>query len=100
MNRNTRLALIALVVIAVVGIGLSQLASPQPDGLEFVAEAEGFDSQAVDHSLGNAPLADYGGDDRGKTVIAAGLGIAVTLGIGFAVFKLIGTKPEPTSSEQ
>jgi uncharacterized protein with FMN-binding domain len=100
MTRNTKLALIAVAVIAVVGIGLSQLASSQPDGLEFVAESNGFDSQAASHSLDGAPLADYGGDDRGMTVVAAAIGIAVTLGIGYGVFALVATKRETTASEQ
>ena len=100
MTRNTKLVLIAVVVIAVVGIGLSQLASSQPDGLEFVAEANGFDSQATDHSLDDAPLADYGGGDRATTAVAAVIGIAVTLGIGYGLFALVSTKRKTSASEQ
>lgn len=92
-----KLVLVAVGVIAVVGIGLSQLASSQPDGLEFVAESEGFDGQAGDHSLEDTPLADYGGDERGLTVVAAVAGIAITLGIGYGVFILV-RKPEPSST--
>jgi PDGLE domain len=99
MTRNVKLVLIAVAIIAVVGIGLSQLASSQPDGLEFVAESEGFGSQAASHSLENTPLADYGGDDRGLTVVAAIFGIAVTLAAGYAVFALVGSKSDPAPKE-
>ena len=99
MTRNTKLVLVAVAVIAVVGIGLSQLASSDPDGLEFVAESQGFDSQADDHSLDNAPLADYGGDSRGGTVVAAVVGIVVTLGVGYLIFALVSTKSDSPSTE-
>ena len=99
MTRNTKLVLIAIAVIAVVGIGLSQFASSEPDGLEFVAESEGFDTQAEDHTRENTPLADYGGDNRGGTVVAAIVGIAVTLGVGYLIFALVSTKSETPSTE-
>jgi len=98
MSRNTKLALIAIAVIAVVGVGLSQLASSDPDGLEYVAESEGFDATATDHALENAPLADYGGDDRALTVVAAIVGIAATLGVAYGLFVLVARR-EPTPSE-
>ena len=60
MNRNVVLAVVAVVVIAITGVVLSQFASSDPDGLEFVAEEEGFSDTAEDHTLGDAPLTDYG----------------------------------------
>ncbi len=89
MNRNTRLAIFAVVIIAVVGVVLSQLASTEPDGLEFVAEQEGFAGAATDHSLEGAPLADYG-DDGLSRAIAGGVGIVITLALGYGLFKILG----------
>ena len=78
-----------LIVVLAVAVGVSQLASDQPDGLEFVAEQEGFAGAADDHSLSEAPLADYGGDSRRNLALSGLLGVAVTLGIGFGVFWLV-----------
>ncbi|MCZ7531859.1 MAG: PDGLE domain-containing protein [Acidimicrobiia bacterium] len=89
MNRNLRLAIVAVVVIAVVGVVLSQFASTKPDGLEFVAEREGFAGAAEDHSLDDTPLAGYG-DDGSSRAIAAGVGIVITLGLGYGLFKILG----------
>jgi len=89
MNRNLRLAIVAVVVIAVVGVVLSQFASTQPDGLEFVAEQEGFADAATNHSLDDTPLANYG-DEGSSRAIAAGVGIVITLGLGYALFRILG----------
>ncbi len=100
MTRNTKLVIVSVVVIAIVGIGLSQFASPDPDGLEYVAESSGFDSTAKDHALENTPLADYGGDSRGVTALAAAIGIAVTAGVGYLLFTLVGTKTDTEPSAE
>lgn len=88
MNRNVLLAVGAAVMIAVIGIGLSQFASTEPDGLEFVAETEGFAGAAQDHSLSDTPFADYG-EQGSSRAIAAGVGIVITLGIGYGLFKIL-----------
>ncbi len=89
MNRNLLLAVSVAVMIAVIGLGLSQFASSEPDGLEFVAEAEGFAGAAQDHSLGDSPFADYGEEGTSRA-IAAGVGIVITLGLGYGLFKILG----------
>lgn len=90
MSRNIRLAIGAAGVIIVLGVVVSQFASNDPDGLEFVAEQEGFADAAQDHTLQDAPLADYGDPGRSRAVSAL-VGIAVTLGVGFVLFRMIGS---------
>ena len=92
MNRNVVLAVVAVVVIAITGVVLSQFASSDPDGLEFVAEEEGFSDTAEDHTLGDAPLADYGenltGNSALNTALAGLAGVAATLAVGYGIFWL------------
>ncbi len=94
-------ALLVTVLIAVVG---SRYASSEPDGLEYVAEREGFADQAQDHTLAQTPLADYGdnlGTDRALSTGIAGLiGVIVAIALGFGLFWLIrapgGGSPDST----
>lgn len=102
MNRNTVLVIVAVVVIALTGIVLSQFASSNPDGLEYVAGEQGFDETAQDHTLGDAPLADYGEnldqDPSTATAIAGLVGVAVTALFAVGLFWLARNKtPEPSS---
>jgi len=104
-RRNTALFVGALALVLVTAVGLSQFASDQPDGLEYVADQEGFAESADEHVLAEAPLADYGGNLDGTestNVAVAGLiGVLVTLGLGFGVFWLVragGTPPESAGS--
>ncbi len=98
MTRNTRLTVVAVIVIVVVGIGLSQFASSQPDGLEYVAQEQGFDETAAEHPLADAPLAGYGENlevsPGVSTAVAAIVGIAATAGLGFVVFRVARKKPD------
>ena len=80
MDRRTwTFIVVGLLVALVFAVGVSQLASPDPDGLEYVAEQEGFLETAEDHALGDAPLADYGanlgGTDRVNTAVAGAVGV-------------------------
>jgi hypothetical protein len=90
MDRRTRrLFVVGLLVTLAVAVGLSQLASSDPDGLEYVAEREGFASNAEE---GRGPLADYGEDltDRSwvNTAVAGLVGTLATLAIGYGIFRL------------
>lgn len=94
MNRRTMLLygggiLVVLLFAAV----LSNFASDNPDGLEFVAEQEGFAETAEDHTLSDTPLADYGenlgGSDSVNTAIAGVAGVLVTLLIVFGLFWMV-----------
>ena len=93
MDRRTRkLFVVGLLVVVALAVVVSQFASDQPDGLEFVAEREGLADSADDHLLGDAPLAEYGegltGNSALDTAIAGLVGVAATLGIGYGVFWL------------
>lgn len=82
-----------LTITVLVAVVLSQFASDDPDGLEYVAEQQGFDDTASEHDLSGAPLADYGenleSDRRFSTGVAGMIGVVVALGLGFGLFWLI-----------
>lgn len=105
MDRRTRIFLAAgLLVALVVAAGVSQFSSNDPDGLEFVAEQEGFADTADDPALGDSLLADYGENLTGNRLldraIAGVAGVAITLVIGLGVFWLVRRsrhRREPTA---
>jgi hypothetical protein len=76
----TRTAGIFVLAGLLVGLGLALLVSPlassAPDGLEKVAEEEGF-AEAADPQL-DAP--------RAGTAVAGPVGVLVTFGVGLALF--------------
>lgn len=87
MDRRTwALFTVGLVVAIAVGAGVSQLSSKDPDGLEFVAEQQGFADTAEDHGLSEVPLAAYGGGWGLNRAIAGVAGVLVTLGLGWTIF--------------
>lgn len=87
----TRLFVLAglLVGLALVLL-VSPLASSSPDGLEKVAEEEGFADRAEES---DGPLADYqveAIDDEGLSTAASGaVGLLLTFGIGTGVVGLL-----------
>ncbi len=86
-----------IVTVLIAGV-LSFLASGSPDGLERVAETEGFADAARDHALGTFALADYG-DIGGIPVGLAGLvGVVVTVVIAWAVFRFVGRRQKRKES--
>jgi cobalt/nickel transport system permease protein len=78
----------ALLLVLVV----APMASPAPDGLEFVADDTGFAAAAEEHPIGG-PLADYGvagiENERVGTVVAGAIGVGATFLIGFVLIALI-----------
>jgi hypothetical protein len=72
---------------------VSFYASSHPDGLERVADDEGFLSTAEDHATGDGPFADYatkGVDDARLSgglagVVGAGAVLLVMGGVAYAV---------------
>ena len=73
---------------------VSFFASSNPDGLEYVAEQEGFISSAEDSAVGGFSLADYG-EVGGVPVGVAGLiGVGVTILIGLALFWLLSRRTD------
>ena len=90
MTDNRKLFAVGLIVALFVAVVVAQFASSSPDGLEYVAEQEGFAETAADHDLATTPLADYGegltGNDGWNTAIAGLFGTLVTLAVGYGVF--------------
>ena len=93
MRRNTLLFVVALGISVAVATVVAQFASDQPDGLEYVAEQQGFADTEADHAFAEAPLADYGdnldGDRGGNRAIAGAVGVMVTLALGAGLFWLL-----------
>lgn len=86
----------ALLAALVVAVGLSQFSSSAPDGLEYVAEEQGFADSAVDHDLAETPFADYGGGRRVGTAAAGAAGVLITLSAGYLVFRLARKPTDPS----
>ncbi len=77
---STRVLLAVGLLVALVLAGVvSGFASSSPDGLERVAQDEGFAAEADEHPASGSPFADYelGGD--GGTGIAGLVGVVVVL---------------------
>ena len=102
MNRNAVLATVAVVVIIAIGVVLSQFASSEPDGLEYVAQQEGFGDTAQEHDLADTPLADYGdnldADPGVGTAVAAVVGLSVTAVVTLGLFWLARSRKQEPSA--
>lgn len=104
---NRRLFLVGLAIALGIAVVVAQFASSSPDGLEFVAEQQGFLDTADDHDLAEVPLADYGetltSTNWVNTGIAGLAGTLATLAIGYGVFWLArrtnGDDPESASAQ-
>ena len=88
--------LVAVGLMIAIGIAfLSPLASQSPDGLDSVAQQNGFSEQAQDHPYQVLP--DYTVpfiQNQAATTIAAGvIGVLVVAGLGYGVAKLNSRKP-------
>lgn len=85
---------IAAVVLAG---GVSYYASSHPDGLEKVAEDEGFLNTAKDSAVANSPLADYGvaglDNERLSVGLSGLIGVVITALVGVILFNLVKKKP-------
>lgn len=84
-----------LVAIALAG-GASYYASSDPDGLEKVAEEEGFLDTAQDSAVSESPLSDYGvaglGDERMSVGLAGIIGVIATALVALGLFWLLRKK--------
>ncbi len=90
----TRMVLAGLLIATLLMAGVvSFYASSDPDGLNRVAEDEGFASTESEHTSADSPLADYavaGVEDERLSgglagVAGAGVVLLVTAGIAYAV---------------
>jgi hypothetical protein len=80
---SNRTLLVAGVALSLLLAGvLSWYASSSPDGLERVAEDQGFSQTGGDHAAADSPLAGYGTegveDERLSGGLAGVVGVAVT----------------------
>lgn len=84
----------ALAIIAVVVVLAANFASPDPDGLERVAEDHGFIGQA--ENVISGILADYaipGVDDPAVSTVLAGLlGLAIPVGVVLLLGRLVARR--------
>ena len=91
-------AVFLLVALVLAGVG-SYYASSHPDGLEYVAGKTGFLDTADDHASSDSPLADYATKGVDNERLSGGLagvaGVALTLGIGGALFLALRRRPAP-----
>ena len=89
-NVEKRWWAIGLLVALVVAL-LSPLASPYPDGLERVAEDQGFAGQAQDAPYEVIP--DYAfpgvGDERVATILAGLAGTLIVFGLAYGLAWLV-----------
>ncbi|HEY5879690.1 MAG TPA: PDGLE domain-containing protein [Nakamurella sp.] len=82
---------VTLFVVLGVGVALalaffvSPLASSEPDGLERVAIDQGFEGQATEHAMANAPLADYGVTGVHNSWLSTGLSGVIGVVLCFAL---------------
>lgn len=91
---SVRSVLVAgLLVTLVFAVVVSQFASRNPDGLDFVAQQEGFASTAETPATSGSPLANYGagltGTDTVDTAIAGLVGVIIVLLVGYVLFRLL-----------
>lgn len=91
-NDNRSLFIFGLSIALILAVVVAQFASSSPDGLEYVAQQEGFAESAEEHDLSTAPLANYGEDLTESSwvnnAVAGVAGILVTLALGYGLFWL------------
>jgi cobalt/nickel transport system permease protein len=87
-----------LVTLLLAGVA-SFFASASPDGLEFVAEDQGFLDSAKDSAVGGFIFADYGDVGGIPVGIAGVLGVAVVLLLGWVIAKVV-TRGSADDAEQ
>jgi len=85
---------IGLAIAALIVIILAPLASPDPDGLERVAEDNGFIDQATNFFSGL--FSDYAipgiDDPRMSTILSGLLGVVIVVGIMFLVGRILARR--------
>lgn len=102
MTRNRVFVLAGLLLAVLLAGVVSTFASSDPDGLEWVAQDEGFADTADDHALADSPLAGYGEPDDGEgigTPLAGVIGVAVTFAFGLGLFALVKRRGAPGDRE-
>jgi hypothetical protein len=92
VKRRTGIGLLlaGLLVPLALAAFASPFASSSPDGLERVADDQGFLDDARDSAVADSPLADYAvrnvGDEQVSTGVSGVIGVGVTLMAAAGVF--------------
>ncbi|MGH8838257.1 MAG: energy-coupling factor ABC transporter permease, partial [Jiangellaceae bacterium] len=82
-----------IAALALAGV-VSFYASASPDGLEYVAGENGFLETARDHVFGDFALAGYGEVGGTPVGVAGVLGVVLTVGIGWLVFRGVSRRSQ------
>lgn len=103
MRKGTWLIIGIGIAISLVAAGiLSFYASSSPDGLEKVAEEQGFLEQAQDSANATLPTADYAiagvENERLSVGLSGVLGVAVMIVVAFGLFWIIGRGRKPAAA--
>jgi hypothetical protein len=98
---TTVFMVVALSLAVGLAVAVSPYASASPDGLEKVAERNGFLEEGTLHSLqDDSPIPDYAfpgiGDARVATGAAGFAGTMLVFGVAFAVGGLVRRRGAPT----
>ena len=87
MNAKKKWWITGLVIAIFMACVLSLFASPEPDGLERVAEDQGFAEKAAGQEVVHSPMADYvvpGIDNPQLAAALAGLvGVLIIIGLTY-----------------
>lgn len=78
---------------------VSFFASSNPDGLEYVAEDQGFIESAEDSAVGGWSLADYGDVGNIPVGVAGLIGVGVTILLGLALFTWLARRSASAESQ-
>lgn len=93
--------ILAALLFAVV---VSQFAADDPDGLEKVAEEQGFADSAEDHTFADGIFSDYATDGIGNEslslAVAGVTGVVLSLAVGFGLVSAVRRSDEPKQSER
>lgn len=95
MRRVLPVVVGGLCVALALAVFVAPRADPDPDGLERVAETQGFASDARPHDLADSPLAGYGADARVPTGVAGLAGTLLTFGVALLVFRIARARRRP-----
>jgi hypothetical protein len=94
------LIFVGLMISLIIAGVVSYYADPNPDGLERVAEDQGFIEDAADSANAEIFASDYGiagvEDERLSVGLAGALGIVVMIVVGFGLFWFLGRGKKST----
>ena len=96
--------IVGMILSVVLAAGVSLFASTSPDGLERVAQEQGFADSAQDSATAESPFADYGvsgvNAENWSGALAGLAGVAITALLAFLLFRLLTAKREEAPQQQ